>query len=251
MSAKLRTVEAQFKNERKAHKEKVQKMSNDYAEIAAKLSNRSEKVLCPLDMNQNFKSEAMNADYDSKLQDEVTRLKRMVAELVYSNNRYHIALSNCYCLPSVDATSDTSMSLDESISASTPLPYDVPNLVKVSVPASPASVSSALMSSTSKESSPPVKVDKKDQVFVSRMVKLLSKLEVKYSTPPHKRKRKFFARKKKQSHIIPREFSTIYHNLAAPEPDVVTIPEPYLQVHWNSVKFKPVYDLVKPLLEYI
>ena len=162
LSAKLKTVEAQLKNERKAHEEKVQKMSNDYAEVAAKLSNRSEQVLRPFDMNQNFKSVAMNAGYDSKLQDEVTRLKRMVAELVYSNNRYHIALSNCYCLPSVDATSDTSVSLDASISVSTPLPYVVSKLVKLSVPASPAS---ALMSSTSKESSSPVKVDKKDQVL--------------------------------------------------------------------------------------
>ena len=42
-------------------------------------------------MNQNFNSEAMNADYDSKLQDEVTRLKRMVANLTYENNRYHLA----------------------------------------------------------------------------------------------------------------------------------------------------------------
>ena len=105
LSAKLKSVEAQLKKERKAHEEKVQKMSKDYAEIAAKLTNLSEQVLCPFDMNQNLKSEAMKADYDSKLQDEVTRLQRMVAELVYSNNRYHIALSNCYCLPLVDATS--------------------------------------------------------------------------------------------------------------------------------------------------
>ena len=200
LSAKLKTAEAQLKSERKAYEETIKKMSNDYAELAAKVSNRSELLLSPFDMNHNqvFESDAMAAD--SKLQDEVDRLKRKVAELVNSNNRYQIALSNCYCLPSVDVMSDASDSIDESILTSTPIPCNVSSTVVASITSSPA------LPCTGKETSQPVNVVKKDQVFVSRMVKVLSKLEVKYSTPPHKRKSKFFATKKRLSHIIPCEF---------------------------------------------
>ena len=37
---------------------------------------------------------------------------------------------------------------------------------------------------------------------------------------------------------------------AAPEPDVVTVPDPYPQVHWNSVKFKPVLPNPEPCTVY-
>ena len=78
-----------------------------------------------------------------------------------------------------------------------------------------------------------------DKTFISRMMKTLNKLESKYSIPEHRRKARIFTRKKKESSIVPKEFSTIFYVLAAPEPDVNVL-EPYPQVKWNDVRFKPV-----------
>ena len=79
----------------------------------------------------------------------------------------------------------------------------------------------------------------KDETFISRMVKTLTKLEGKYLTPEHKRKKRIFKRKRKTSPIVPREFAAIYNVLAAPEPETVTVPEPFPHVRWNEVRFKP------------
>ena len=48
-----------------------------------------------------------------------------------------------------------------------------------------------------------------------------------------------FRRKLKLRHIIPKEFSAIFHLLAAPEPDPITVPSPYPTVDWSTVRFKP------------
>ena len=40
------------------------------------------------------------------VQSEVDRLKRMVADLTYENNRYHLALSNCHCSTLDDSISN-------------------------------------------------------------------------------------------------------------------------------------------------
>ena len=65
---------------------------------------------------------------DSLLQSEVDRLKRMVADLTYENNRYHLALSNCHCSTLDDSISDVpAESLDISIRASTPLSRNLPS----------------------------------------------------------------------------------------------------------------------------
>ena len=79
----------------------------------------------------------------------------------------------------------------------------------------------------------------KDRNFISRMTRTLTKLETKYQVPEHKRKKRLFVRKQKTSPIIPREFATIYNALAAPEPDTVTVPEPFPHVRWSDVRFKP------------
>ena len=42
----------------------------------------------------------------------------------------------------------------------------------------------------------------KDKTFISRMVKTLTKLEGKYLTPEHKRKKRIFTRKQKTSPIV-------------------------------------------------
>ena len=79
----------------------------------------------------------------------------------------------------------------------------------------------------------------KDKTFISRMVKTLTKLEGKYLTPEHKRKKRIFTRKQKTSPIVPREFAAIYNVLAAPEPDTASVPEPFPHVRWSEVRFKP------------
>lgn len=79
----------------------------------------------------------------------------------------------------------------------------------------------------------------KDQAFITRIVKSLTKLEEKYRTPEHKRKRRLFTRKPRSSPIVPREFATIYHVLAAPEPEAVVVPDPLPHVRWNDIRFKP------------
>ena len=82
-------------------------------------------------------------------------------------------------------------------------------------------------------------VKSKDKTFISRMIKTITKLEGKYLTPEHKRKKRIFTRRKKTCAIVPREFATIYNVLAAPEPDIVSVPEPFPHVRWNEVRFKP------------
>ena len=82
-------------------------------------------------------------------------------------------------------------------------------------------------------------VKTKDKAFINRMVRTLTKLESKYQVPGHKRKERLFARKHKKSSIIPRELAPIYYSLAAPEPEPVTVAEPFPHVRWNEVRFKP------------
>ena len=48
-----------------------------------------------------------------------------------------------------------------------------------------------------------------------------------------------FKRKTKTNHIIPKPFRTMFHILAAPSPDPITVPEPYPVVDWANVRFKP------------
>ena len=70
-------------------------------------------------------------------------------------------------------------------------------------------------------------------------------MEVKYSIPEHRRKVRLFKRKKRESSIVPKEFSRIFNVLAAPEPDVNVL-EPYPQVNWNEVRFKPTLPNPEP-----
>ena len=171
---------------------------------------------------------------DSLLLSEVNRLKRMVADLIYENNRYHLALSNCHCSTLDDAISDVPAESLESIRASTPLschlPSSAPEVKSNSVP--------ALVSGSTEDSSQ-FEVDKKDEAFVRRMLKTLTKLESKYLTPVHKRKKRLFTRKKRKIDIVPKEFSSIYEHLASPGP-LEAPPMLIPQVNWHNVKFKPV-----------
>ena len=147
---------------------------------------------------------------------------------------YHLALSNCtFCASDESDSPDASTFLDASIRASTPLS---------SLDPSPAALSStipALMSITCDRKQADTVEKSKDQTFIKRMVKALTKLETKYRTPDHKRKKRLFTRKQKTCSIVPKELASIYHDLAAPEPEAVTVPEPFPHVRWSDVRFKP------------
>ena len=64
-------------------------------------------------------------------------------------------------------------------------------------------------------------------------------MEKKFSIPLDKRKPRMFKRKIKTNHIIPKPFRTMFHLLAAPLPDPITVPEPYPLVDWANVRLKP------------
>ena len=70
------------------------------------------------------------------MQAQVDQLKKEVAELMFENNRYHLAISNCtYCASDDPDNSDASSFLDASIRASTPLPCLDPALLSSTIPA--------------------------------------------------------------------------------------------------------------------
>ena len=165
--------------------------------------------------------------------DEINILKQKISDLTYENNRYHLSISNCtFCVSDDPDNSDASSFLDASIRASSPLPCLDPASLSSTIP--------TLMSgSEGKEKQADTVVRRKDKTFINRMVKTLTKLETKYLTPEHKRKKRLFKRKEKTSPIVPKEFDTIYHVLAAPEPEPVAVSEPFPYVRWNEVRFKP------------
>ena len=166
------------------------------------------------------------------------------------NNRYHLSISYCTVCTSDDGFSDDSLS-DVSIKASTPVstsldtlepsipPVPCLNVSSSVVPALSSTVPALMPCSVVKGKQTNTVVKRKDRAFINRMVKTLAKLETKYQVPEHKRKKRLFARKQKRSSIIPRELASIYHGLAAQEPDAVVVPDPFPQVRWNDVRFEP------------
>ena len=171
-------------------------------------------------------------------------------------------LSNCTMCSDETNADDLSSFLD----ASTPQTFNSessdPSVLSTTVPASvvlPSTAPSSLVLPGSAQSSavtstmPPMILSisekkrctvgmQKDQAYITRLVRCLSKLEKKYSTPTHKRKPRLFKRKERTNTIVPKEFSSIFDHLAQPDPnDVKQIPGTiYPEVKWNLVKFKPV-----------
>jgi len=190
--------------------------------------------------------------------DEVNNLKKQISDLVYENNRYHLSISYCTVCTSDDEFSDASLSDEVSIKASTPVTTSLVTLEPSISPVLCSSVSSSdastlsstvptlMSSSVVKKGHAKTKMKSKDKTFISRMVKTLTKLETKYQTPEHKRKKRLFVRKQKTSSIVPKELATIYNVLAACEPDTVSIPDPFPQVRWNDVRFKPALPNLVP-----
>ena len=166
---------------------------------------------------------------------EICQLKQTIAEFAFENNRYHLALSYCtVCTSDDDEFSDAYLTDEVSIKASTPVSTSLDTLEPSILPVPPLMPCSVVKGEQTHSDA-----KRKDKAFINRMVKTLAKLETKYQVPEHKRKKRLFARKQKRSSIIPRELASIYHGLAAPEPDAVVVPDPFPQVRWNDVRFKP------------
>ena len=97
------------------------------------------------------------------------------------------------------------------------------------------------VSSTTSLPAPARKKNAKQNSWISKLVRTVDRLARKYSVPVEKRKSKAYMRKVKTSPIIPKEFTSLYNNLAIPDPDPepITVPEPYLTIAWQDVRFKP------------
>ena len=217
------------------HDAKLKQLDDDYDDNLKKLQEyrdqplpRTASMQCQTSFPRTVKCPGDGNEADDEKDEEADRveivqLKQKVAELTFANNRYHHAVSFCTLCTSEydDASNDSSVDL---FTASTPKPHDLSSSGPVLV----GSVAPPLQD----------KQRKKDQAYICRLLKIINKLEVKYSIPEHKRKARLFKRKKRENSIIPKEFSTIFHVLSAPEPDVNVL-EPYPQVKWNDVRFKP------------
>ena len=244
MSQKLKSAEdkiATLLDERESHRNDLE-MSCIVCKQAV-LSESTDDVSTA----DRIHGEAASANIDA-LKEEVCQLQKKVAELVYMNNRYHLSISNCTVCTSDDDFTNASLSDEEAIKASTPVTTSLDSLEpSISpVPCSeapssgiPALPSRPLLSKSveTKQKDPVMK--SKDKTFIKRMVKTLAKLEAKYLIPEHKRKKKLFTRKQRSSPIVPRELASIYHVLAAPEPEAALVPDPFPHVRWDGVRFKP------------
>ena len=182
------------------------------------------------------------------LENDVAKLKQRISDLVYENNRYHLSISYCTVCATDAAGSEVYSTSDVSITAcalvtssldtletsiSPVLCPDVPSSVFPTFPSPP------LLSKSVETRQADSVVKSKEKNFILKMLKTLTKLEKKYLTPEHKRKKRLFTRKEKTSPIVPKEFDSIYHVLSAPEPDSVTVADPVPHVRWNNVRFKP------------
>ena len=177
MSAKLKIVEAENARLKTCcNQTQVNVLSCDeYQTPSPVVANRSDQTLPVSVWNQAVQTEPAAF----VLQREVDRLKKMVTDLTYENNRYHYKLSNCTCCLSDDAYHDVSpASLDESIQASISLELSLPSLTLPSLPSSVPAPGLMLSTTQDKKSS-------RDKAHIFWIVQCLTKLERKYQTPPH------------------------------------------------------------------
>ena len=241
LATKLKAAEDQLTQERKFFEMKITKI------LAENESNRCECTQSA-PVSNKVKPEVLRDAFKDALFDEISKLKQEVSQLVYENNRYHLSISYCTVCTSDDEFSDASLS-DVSIKASTPVSASLDTLEPSISPVPCSSSGIPALSSTVPALMPGTVVKgrkltntvvkRKDETFINRMVKTLTKLEAKYKIPDHKRKKRLFTRKSKPSSIVPKELATIYNVLAAPEPEAVTVPKPFPNVRWRDVRFKP------------
>jgi len=244
LAKKLKAAEDQLIQERKFYEAKIAKIR------AENESTRYERARSATVYNE-VKSDVPRDDASKDaLVDYISKLKHEVSTLVYENNRYHLAISNCTMCTSDDEFSNASLPDEVSMIISTPVTASLDTLEPSTSPVPCPGVPSSVDPDLSRTSTPPLlsrSVEKKlgdskkskDRNFISRMVRTLTKLETKYQVPKHKRKRRLFTRKQRSSPVVPRELASIYYVLAAPEPEAAFVPYPFPDVRWDGVRFKP------------
>ena len=233
MAAKLKAAEVNVDEVRNHYEAKITAIVKEYE---GKLRNKSLHVNpVPYQTHELKPTEDDLEVFNCKKEDdEIGHLKKKVALLTYENNRYHVMLSNC-TMCSDDHSFEASTSIFDSSAQSSLTPVPLPSSAEAVEP----SITPTPCPADKKRWSTCIK---KDQAYIARLVKCLTKLEVKYSTPAHKRKGRLFRRNKRMCAIVPKEFASIFDHLADPDPEEVKpVPDAsYPEVKWNWVKFKPV-----------
>ena len=279
LSSKLKAAESNVEKVREQYEAKITAIVEEYED---KLRNKSSRVHTVSDQTQQTdhvdeELKIENCKEAVAVDDVISHLKNKVSQLTFENNRYHLMLSNCTMCSDDHSFENSSTFLHSSTqSLPTPIPLlsSTPAAMSMSSPTPTVKSCTAVpreFSSTFGNLAPPepsstpeiapspdpspmptVKsctaeagwsvVIKRDHAFITRLVKCSTKLEKKYMTPTHKRKERLFSRKKRTNDIVPKEFTSIFDNLAQPEPDVAKqVPGTiYPEVKWNLVKFKPV-----------
>ena len=243
LSAKLKAAEENVEQVRKHYEAKITGIVEEYE---GRLRSKFSYVHTVSDQSQqteNVKDELEIENCEKAVDDEIGCLKKKVSWLTYENNRYHLMLSNCTMCPDVSNSDDLSSFLDASTRQTLDSESSVPLFSPSTIPASAVlpGTMPPMLPITPEKKKRTVGMQK-DQAYITRLVRCLSKLEKKYSTPTHKRKPRLFKRKERTNAIVPKEFSSIFDHLAQPDPnDVKQIPGTiYPEVKWNLVKFKPV-----------
>ena len=207
------------------------------------LFDHSNPTLANATADLSVQTESYNEEFDNSeaaaavaLQVEVDQLKKEMAALVFMNNRYHLAISNCTFCALDDDTSNASTSFDASIRASTPVCKGQRSSASFAFSSSgPTSLSrtipplmSLLIDDRTKATVKAMK-KRRDKTFISRMVTTLTKLETKYLTPRHNSrgsKKQLYTKNHKNSPIVPDELASNYDVLAAPKTGKLTVSEP-------------------------
>ena len=249
----------------------VQNISIQTDEDQVVLSNltkisKLERDLSKMDHNQNLLLSELKVQKEDclALQTKISLMKKKLADVTFANNLYHVSLVEQSCSLPADAeellsslskggkaddlhSSFIIKSFKEQDAINPFIKVQVDTLtIKQEEPTNqlPEDHSIATLFPLKKDSTHPPKKDAtktltKEMAWINMMSKVLSKLEKKFAIPLDKRKPRMFKRKIKTNHIIPKPFKTMFHLLAAPEPDPIFVPEPYPKLGWSAVRFKP------------
>ena len=208
LAKKLKATEDKIIQERNLHKAEIAIM------MAEQESNRYERAQSDPVSIQVQTEVPRDASKDALVGD-INKLKQEVSKLVYEKNRYHLSISYCTVRTSDDEFSNSSLSDEVSIKASTPvttslgtlepsiLPVQCSSVSSSDAPALSSTVPALMPSSVVKKGYAETKMKTKDKTFISRIVMTLIRLETKYLMPEHKRKKRLFTRKDKNNPIVP------------------------------------------------
>jgi hypothetical protein len=217
--------------------------------------SKLEMDISKMDHNQDLLLLELNLQKKDNiaLQAEITIMTKRMAKVTYANNLYHVTLIEQNCsLPNEAENFFSSLSncgqAEDLHSNSIIQPSKKQGAIFQKVQVDTKTLKkdhhiATLLPLKEDPTQPPKKEANKtlnkELAWISKMSQALTKLEKKFAIPIEKRKPGMFKRKTKTNHIIPKPFRTMFHLLAAPEPDPVTLPDPYPTVDWYSLRFKP------------